>query len=250
MSIKVMSFNIWNYNPPWEARRAAIVSAIQAQSPDIIGFQEIQRGIGKDEAGCNQAEQLAARLPGYETIYQPAHPMPGRGWEGLAIFSRYPIRRGGYTDLSRDPEDPEDRHQRIVLAAEIATPEGVLVCFNTHLSLSRPARSRTAREVVEFVTRFAEGRPLVLIGDFNDLPDSEPIAFLRQHFTDAWQELHPLEPGYTWHVSQPQRRIDYIFTAGGVHILSCELAACQPGPEGVYPSDHCGLVATIELNVE
>lgn len=79
MTIKVMSLNIWNYNPPWEARRRAIVSVIQAESPDIIGLQEIRHEVGKDEKGFNQAEQLARRLPGYETIYQPADPMAGRG---------------------------------------------------------------------------------------------------------------------------------------------------------------------------
>jgi endonuclease/exonuclease/phosphatase family metal-dependent hydrolase len=247
MSIKVMSLNIWNYNPPWETRRGAIVSAIKAERPDIIALQEIRHDVEKDAKGTNQAEQLARRLSGYEMIYQPANPMPGRGWEGLALLSRHRILRGARIDLSRDPTDLEDRHQRIVLAAEVATPEGSLTCFNTHLSLSASARIRTVREVVQFVRQFAGEQPLVLMGDFNDQPQSESMAFLRRHFNDIWQTLHPGEPGETWHSARPQRRIDYLFASEGVGLLACHLAAWTPETGEVYASDHRGVVARITL---
>ena len=55
--------------------------------------------------------------------------------EGVAVFSRYPIVSHTYILLSRNTEDSEDAHQRICLCVTIATPEGEMQVFVTHLSL-------------------------------------------------------------------------------------------------------------------
>ena len=132
--LRAMSLNIWNYNPPWPRRRELIVRAVRETDPDIIGFQEIRHDGARNDAGRNQAEQLAERLPDYRFVYRPAQRDPEDGrWEGLAVFSRLPFRSSSHIELSRDASDGRDNHQRIVLHAEIETPAGPLHFFNTHL---------------------------------------------------------------------------------------------------------------------
>jgi endonuclease/exonuclease/phosphatase family metal-dependent hydrolase len=71
--------------------------------------------------------------------------------EGLSIFSLWPIVETSWTALSRDRDDREDDHQRIVLRACIQSPRGAKInFFVTHLSLSLSARRRSAVEVYPF----------------------------------------------------------------------------------------------------
>ena len=63
--------------------------------------------------------------------------------EGVAIFSKFPILRQDYIILSRDYEDKQDDHQRVVLHATIQIPYlGNIHVYGTHLSLSEKARDR------------------------------------------------------------------------------------------------------------
>ena len=95
--------------------------------------------------------------------------------------------------------------------------------------------------------------PFVLTGDFNAEPDAAPIRLLtgrltlegrRGNLMDAWALLHPDEPGFTW---EPRERIDYIFVSPSVRVHEIALAATEPNAEGVYPSDHCGLIAELGI---
>ena len=255
--IRVMTLNIWNYNDPWPRRRELIVDTVREVDPDVVGFQEIRHDGARDEGGRNQAEQFAACLPDYRFVAQPAQiDVEVDRWEGLAIFSRLPIASTDHIELSRDPSDPRDNHQRIVLHAAIDTPVGPLHIYDTHLSLSREARQRTVREITAFVGHHAT--PAVLVGDFNEIPAQEAIGHITQEagFLDAWPALHPEDSGLTFSAANPytntddSRRIDYVFLRldESARLGSCSRIADRPAPEGHCPSDHYGLVVDLELD--
>ncbi len=259
-AIRVFNLNIWNYNEPWEVRRELIAEAIRREEPDLIALQEIQYLSWYEKDPRHQADQLAERLPGYSLIWQPAHYYQGFGadgkWEGLAILSRFPVVDRRYQLLSRDEGDPDDRHQRIVLGAKVRALAGALWLFTTHFPLSARARERVACEVYDFVVETAGRLPFVLTGDLNAQPDAAPIRFLtgrltlegqRGNLVDAWALLHPDEPGFTWPTWEPRERIDYIFVSPSVRVHEIALAATEPNAQGIYPSDHCGLVAEVEI---
>jgi len=260
-----MTLNIWNYNPPWERRRELIAEAVEQGDPDVVGFQEIRHDGQRNVDGQNQAQQLAALLPGYRFIYRPAQRDPGEDrWEGLAMFSRLPLASSSAVRLSRDPDDGRDNHQRIALHAELAVGGSRLHVIDTHLSLSRKGRSRTVRELVAFAGRYAGDSPVVLLGDFNEAPEGEPIQYITGQggYVDAWDHRHPGEPGWTFtgenaYVQAKHsgaevqgRRIDYIFvrspSAGGAGICDCRVVANRRAVDGEFPSDHFGLLADIE----
>lgn len=119
--------------------------------------------------------------------------------------------------------------------------------------------------------------PLVtlLMGDFNATPDSDEMRFLRglhtlagrrTYYQDAFMvrsDVSPaLDPGYTWSRRNPytqklrflqaDRRLDYIYVGqpsrdgrGTVH--DCRVVLDAPDADGVYPSDHFGVLAEIQL---
>ena len=130
--------------------------------------------------------------------------------------------------------------------------------------------------------RFVEERvgdknaQVVLVGDLDADPDSASIRFWpgRQSldsfgvcYRDAWESLHPGDPGHPfpplnplvrdWVVKGmrpfrdwPFRRIDYVFVRFGAHgglaldVLACERIFEEP-IDGVWASDHFGLVADL-----
>lgn len=256
--VRVMTLNIWNYNDPWQARRDLIAACVNDIAPDIVGFQEIRRD--DNRAPDDQAHQITALLrEEYHCVYRPAMTFERAPLheEGLAILSRWPIAAWDAVELTRDPGDERDNHQRILLHGEAATPVGPLHFFNTHWSLSEQARGRNAAEVRALIARFAGTAPVVLVGDLNSLPDGSGVQTLfaptdagQALLTDAWAAMHPDQPGFTHRSDRPTHRIDYIAcNFGGERfgsLLDVRLACAEP-TDGLFPSDHVGIVADFEM---
>jgi len=209
----IMSYNIWNYNKPWELRHHMIADEVAKTLPDIIAWQEV-RYSAWDEMSWKlqnkedrwggarlQVEQLASALHSkglkYHFIYQPAmvytHSLPDYEIEGLSFFSKYPILDSNFVSLSKDLTNPEDVHQRVCLRALIQTPHGKVNVFVTHMSLNNDSQERNAVEILHFADRY--DYPQVLMGDFNCLPNATAIQFLignhtlsgkTGNFVDAW----------------------------------------------------------------
>jgi endonuclease/exonuclease/phosphatase family metal-dependent hydrolase len=255
--VRVMTLNIWNYNEPWDLRRGLIAACIAESAPDIIGLQEIR--LDATRAPLDQARQIVGLLgDAYQALCRPAmvYERDPICAEGLAVLSRWPIASSDAVELTRDPSDPADRHQRIVLHAEIATPAGPLHFLNTHWSLSEAARLRNAAETRAVVGGLADRAPVILVGDLNSTPDgaSARALFGRDAsdeivVRDAWPTLHPDQPGFTYRCDKPARRIDYIafnLPGGAGRLLDIRLACCQ-STDGVFPSDHLGIIAEFEV---
>jgi len=105
--------------------------------------------------------------------------------------------------------------------------------------------------------------PTILAGDLNS--DANAPSFqngpafgilVNGGFTDIWSSLHPKDPGLTWPnfledranpAATPFQRIDLILTRGnGVEAESEQLVGTAP-INGIWPSDHAGVVATLKL---
>ncbi len=262
-SVRVLNLNIWNYNDPWEARRERIVALIRSTLPDIVALQEIRgRDWGPDVR--HQADQILASLPGYASVWEPAHYWAqGEGhnqgrleWEGLALLSAHPLVDRAVLRLSRDAADPHDSFQRLVLGARVQMLNGPFWIFTTHYPLSAAARARVAPESLAFVVRTADGLPFALTGDLNAEPEEAPIRVLTgsagmggapDGLIDAWRACHPRAPGYTFPAWGPSKRIDYLLVPPQVTVREIEVLGRVPDRETVSPSDHCALLATLEV---
>ena len=214
------------------------------------------------------AARLAARL-GFHYVYASANPrlFASDGLsraitsllgfeEGPTILSRFPVVAWHAYELPRCGRLVESRS---LLSATLATPWGPLRAFSGHTS-GDPCQTRRVAEIV----RAGQGPlPGVLMGDFNAVEDSPAIAaFTRDAgLIDAYRTANPGQPGLTvWQRIEEanptvRRRVDYVFVVPGVavegRVASSWLVLNTPRnlPDGntLWPSDHYGVAAEIEL---
>jgi endonuclease/exonuclease/phosphatase family metal-dependent hydrolase len=166
------------------------------------------------------------------------------------------------------------------IAASVPIPgEGDLLFIASTMSWrlsAESSRERQALALSDLDARHRTALPTVIAGDLNAAPDAACIRYLtgRQSlagrsvmYHDAW-EIAGQGPGFTWTddnpnargvidaiVGQPQhqRRIDYILTgswdahpSATCRVERVALAFDQPDGD-VWPSDHFGVVADLEI---
>lgn len=133
--------------------------------------------------------------------------------------------------------------------------------ITTHLeSVAAPFRVAQAQELWAGPANTTQ--PTILMGDFNSQPEDngDAAATLIAHgFRDVWNAVHPGDPGLTCCQASDLRnatplfdqRIDLVLVQGNVEAESAQLVGNQPQdktPSRVWPSDHAGLVARVELD--
>ncbi len=168
-----------------------IAGIINRLKPDIAALQEIDVKTNR-ASGADQAAVLA-RLTGLRHVFGRAIDFDS-GQYGLAILSRLEIREVIRTSLPTQPGS----EPRIALAARIkldAEP-GEVVVVDTHLChRSNQVRTMQTTQLNEF-TDPGSDVPVILAGDFNARPKSEPMNVLLDfNWLDA---------------VAPQSRIDYV----------------------------------------
>ncbi len=264
-TLRCLTLNIWGGEPPLARRMELIAEGIAAIAPDVIGLQEVQNRPDLPD----QAASLASAL-GMTSVWAPAIAFRG-GHEGLAILSRLPI----VAHESEPLPHATNEESRILLSAAVAVPTMDPVWVHvTHLNYRLGHGRQREDQVMAIeaaVARRPDSVPQVVLGDFNARPESDEMRWLcglttlggrRTLFQDAWARRHPGVPGWTWAAAnpythalgflQPDRRLDYIFVTperrdGRGRILDCRIVLDRPGADGVWPSDHFGLFAEVQL---
>lgn len=198
---------------------------------------------------------------------------------GASIASRWPLGNVREADLHVTPRlDPSQRWIGSLAVAEVLVPEpvGPLLFVHHKPSWQRGfeyERELQAAAAARFVERLVGGRNVhvVMAGDFDATPDASSVRFWRGRqsldgtsvcYRDAWESVHPGEPGHTFSPRNPLvaggdmplelgRRIDYVMVRCGDYgptlvISSCERIFDEP-VEGVWGSDHFGVVADLAV---
>ena len=264
--LRVATWNLWWHFGPWEERQPAIRETMKAVDADVWCIQEVFRG---RDAG-DQAEELADALGGYHVAHGTRFDLDRFSESiGNAVISRFPIRDWEIRALSAPAGLDE---LRLVVRADIEAPGHVVEVFSTHLNYrldQSHVRQEQVRELCAFVDETTDRRtfPPIVCGDFNADPGAEEIRMLtgltsvpvpKLVFIDAWR-AGGTDEGSTWdnrnaHAAQdfePNRRIDYVLVgypreAGIGQVVEARLVGDQP-VDGVWPSDHFGVVADIRI---
>ena len=216
-----------------------IAGVIEAQDPDVIGLQEVDRHFGERSQFVDQARWLAERLDmhvvfGANLDLEPLTPGAERRQYGTAILSRHRILEWRNTLLPR----PEGGEQRGLLEAVVRVRGTRVRAFSTHLQHNSQAeRLVQVAAIRDIVGRSRES--VVLVGDFNATPDSQEIAAITEDLTDAWVEGGEGD-GYTFDAATPHARIDYVLTSGDVVTLAAAVVASDA-------ADHLPVVADLVL---
>jgi len=266
--LRVMTINLLAADQAdYEARRVVLKQGLESWQPDIVALQETVWGNGYDQA----ADLLG---DGYAVVRHLGQESDG---VGAALASRWPMGKPAQVDL-RLPPRADLLPWAAALAVEIEAPEPIGRLLFVHRKPTWQvgfAHEREQQSVASarFVEQQLDGRDLhvVLAGDFDDTPDSSSIRFWtgRQSldgtsvaYRDAWEALHPEDPGHTFTPENPLvragqmpleigRRIDYVMVRCGTHGPTLDVAACSrvfdEPVDGVWGSDHFGVVADLRV---
>ncbi len=238
------------------------MEAIRTIDPDILCLQEVP----------SPAFLTALKLP--TRLYAPEG--------GLAIVSRLSARSS--QTVTYDTCSALESYQRQVLLVELEAEGGSLWVATTHLSWRQEDTATRLGQTEELLNLTKSlGCPMLITGDLNASADQASIQkILAAGFEDLFSRLHPTEPGttpqawsatevprarqrerpeepgLTWdnqnpfiqsHSTQfPDRRIDYLLLRQRNNLplrpIQCEVACNTPTPEGIFPSDHYGVLGT------
>ena len=218
-------------------RTARVLARLDA---DLIALQEVDVGVRRS-GGVDQPQALAQRLE--QLTSQRYHAsfgefMPHDGGEyGLAILSRLPVQR------ARSVRLPDGNEPRIALAVEVKLDDGTLVtaiCLHFDWVEDDGFRFAQAQALAEFVRELRT--PWMLVGDFNDGPQSRTLAFLRGLGAELEKRGMDGEPAtgrdrLTFSADTPRKEIDYVLAgsppasanfwdlSAGLHVLDEPLAS-------------------------
>ena len=236
----LVTLNLYHDRDDWPRRRVQIVETLRRLQPDAIALQEVLQ----DEDLPNQAAWLAQEL-GYASHFVTTDPPSQKRRYGIALLTRDAILEDGETLLH-----PLEDH-RTAGFARVLAGERPLNLYFTHLYWApdgAATRSQQLADLLAYVDATAEDAPSVIVGDFNAEAGAPELAALAPRWQDAWLALHAgadadssstLNPAY---FTVPAR-IDHAFLERGrLHPLAAELLFVAPDADGVWASDHRGLL--------
>lgn len=266
--LTVLTYNIRYANPRdgdniWENRREAMVAYVNRTNPDVIGFQEVEPA---------QRAYLAERLTDYAWYGVGRNAAHDEG-EGTPIFyrrSRFDVLDRGTFWLSTTPETPGSKGWDAALPRVASwikvrdrRTDGTLLLVNTHFDHMGPtARLESAHLLtrrIDDLARAGTARlPVILTGDFNCRPDSEPYAAVTKPANAALTMIDTQQLSRTPHQGgdsttnaftaiSPGATIDYVFVRDVARVESHRVE--DPRINGRFVSDHQPLVAVIEAGL-
>jgi endonuclease/exonuclease/phosphatase family metal-dependent hydrolase len=230
--LRVLSYNIHHgegMDDRFDLPRLAQV--IEAQQPDLVSLQEVDRETTR-ASGADQAAELG-RLTGMHAAYGPAMDYAG-GEYGVAILSRLPFVR-----VENHPLPHTDGYEpRTALAARVDV-EGIgeVVFIATHFQHNLAA-DRTAQASAINDLFVGEDATMILVGDLNAEPGSEPMETLRRY----WEMSEGDPPRPTFPSSEPRKKIDYVLLRPPYRWIVVESRVIDEP----VASDHCPLLVVLE----
>ncbi len=255
--VRVMTYNIRYNNPDdgenaWPVRKAEVAALIRFHEADLFGLQEALIG---------QIEDLQQQLPEMKWIGVGRDDGKQAG-EFSPLFynaTKFNLLQKGWFWLSETPEEPalgwDAACIRICTWGLFEVKEtGKKFCFfNTHFDhRGDKARVESAKLILkEIQKKNPEGLPVILTGDFNLTPETEPIKLISAQLNDAKfsSKEAPYGPEGTFNGfnfnSPLDERIDYIFVKGPVSVE--KFGVLTDSKNQRYPSDHLPVFAKLLL---
>ncbi len=234
--LRVMSYNI-HHSRGADNRVdvARIAEVIKAQKADIVGLQELDRGV--ERSGRKDMPAELAKLTGMHVYFEKNIIYQG-GDYGNAILSRYPILQQTNSFYKMVRPNEQRALQQVILDVN-----GRKVLFlNTHIDY-RPEddeRLLHAVEIKDALKRYPT-LPTILTGDFNDYPNSPTHNSIKTLFADTWEATGQGD-GFTLYSDGPVKRIDYIF-----YVKSDALKPLKTWVVDTKASDHLPVVTDFTL---
>jgi len=220
----IISYNIrydnnWDVENSWKIRRMKISQKLIQYSPSIVGIQE---GL------LNQVQYIDSSLINYDYVGVGRDDGKEKG-EFCAIYfdtTRYVLLKNSTFWLSETPDTISvgwdaalERICTYGLFKDRITRKAFWV-FNTHFDhIGIIAREKSSELILKRINKInRQSLPVILMGDFNSIPNSPPVKEIITELSDALQiSMEKLQgPRGTFNGFNEdlpiEQRIDYIFT--------------------------------------
>ncbi len=238
----------------WDKRKDFLKEQIVFYEPDIFGVQE---------ALDFQVKYLDSCFTNYNYVGVGRDDGKKKG-EYSAIFyntDKFIVVKQSTFWLSETPDKIsvgwDAAMERICTYAlfEVKNTKQQFFVFNTHFDhIGEQARIQSAQLIYKKVKELnTNNAPVLLMGDFNLEPTSEPIQFLSDKLNDSFTHSAqaPFGPIGTFNAFQFEnpvsRRIDYIFTNNS-SIQVIKFGTLNDSRDHKYASDHFPVFIVFEFN--
>ncbi|KAB2825166.1 MAG: endonuclease/exonuclease/phosphatase family protein [Paludibacter sp.] len=245
------------------AKPNPVIQYVLDREPDILCIQEYSACVAEEHINKDELEKIFEIYP-YQNVYY--HVSSSWSWFGVATFSKYPILKKGVIDLNS--------YYNTAIYTDIQLGDTVVRVFNCHLEsnkLTESDKQMATRLREDFDTEAITGTtlhlsrklgaayriraaqsdtiaahiarspyPVMVVGDFNDVPYSYAYTKLRGRLKDVFQEMG-FGFDYTFNESVFKFRIDHILYDPYISLKAFKLENDQKG------SDHFPLYSKFTL---
>lgn len=233
--LRILTFNIYHgATMKGDFDLDYIAGVIGDTDPDLVALQEVDFRTRRAR-GYDLSTELGWRLKMASVFGRAMY--YGGGEYGEAVLSRFSFISTRNVPLPftgiREP--------RAALEVITVLQSGDTIAFiGTHLDHVADDKDRLLQ--VERINQlFTSGRyPVILAGDMNAVPGSEPIRLLEEYWTGAYDKAAPAP---TYPSIDPEKKIDYVMfgPSGRWRVISSEVI------QDTIASDHCAHLVVLEL---
>jgi endonuclease/exonuclease/phosphatase family metal-dependent hydrolase len=266
LSANVRIFNVYaQLRDPDDASSKNFIRWLADSPADVLCLQEYYNEPGGSSTNGKvfRSDDALGRASGRHSFVSTSLTNRVGAEFGMAIFSRYPIVRRGTIAFGK-------LTQNHAMWADLARPKDTIRVFNVHFQsmsmaesdivTATESRAGLRQKAPNLLRRFRNGAvargnqadtvlaqvlrspyPVLLAGDFNDLPYSYTYDQLADHLQNAWATAG-LGIGATYHGQLPFLRIDQQFASPQLQVLGCRVH------QEIKWSDHYPLEGLYQLN--
>lgn len=245
--LRFVTYNVLADEDPSGQRVPKLLETLRRTDADVIVLQEV-------------APWFASILLKEPWLRSYNHPIKdGKAYiaHEFLVLSRFPI-------IDTEVAPLTGNQHRAYFTATIQLPTGPAKVATCHLESLLEDGPMRAQQLDIYFQRLAGTGDAFFAGDFNFGDGEQPeTKHLAPEFRDAWREVHPKLPGFTWDIEnsrmaraesfpeEPSRRLDRVlYRSTQWQPISAELLGTEPvSPKNkrLYPSDHFGLLVVFQF---
>lgn len=239
LTLTLVHYNVGVFSKTDSSSVAVVADAVRELRADVVSLNELDNMVFRTGLK-DQLALFSSEMGGWNSVFAPAMPFQGgRYGVGLSAEPGLELLR---MDKVRLPQ-LNGQEPRAMAVMEF----GDFVVASTHLDhKSAEARLGQVHAVNHYIDSVYSGsrKPIFLCGDFNCLPESNPISLVKQ----TWQQLSPSQPTYP--ADFPAKCIDYIFVrpnGNEIHVNSASVPTDLADTDLSTASDHLPVVVTVTI---
>lgn len=263
--LKIMTYNIDAFSQFSHSKKStmdSLLSFVNRVDPDVVCLQEF---FAYTKTGQTKESNILKKLRNYPYHFIHYSISEEKFGEGLAIFSKYPIdykgicqfSKGYYTTIFADIKinsklirvfnhhmesyrfSSNERKHYEDLVGDFSTHlfRDVVLKFSSKMNEAYYVRARQADIVARTIAK--SPYPVIVCGDFNDVPVSYTYTTIRQDLIDTYA-MAGTGYGNTYSHKLFPFRIDYIMVDPSFHAIRCLV------PHVKY-SDHYPVITEVTV---